>query len=374
MIDYISGKKTNCHPSEDIGTLHDVDISRHVGQLSTPLLAMQNPEESDFPNDSVEPVLRPDPSRFTTFPIKHPEIWKFYKKAEAALWTAEELDYSADVKDWESLTDDERYFLEHVLAFFAGSDGIVLENLMSTFSTEVQWPEARAFYAVQNYIEAVHSQVYSQLIDTFIKDPVRKNDLFNAIEVIPCVSKKAKWALKWMDPKTKPFCERLLGFIVVEGVFFSGSFCAIFWMISRGKMTKALGKSNELIARDEGMHAQFGTMIYKELIGKCSEEKVHGIFSEAVEIEREFICESLPCRLIGMNSDLMYDYIKFVADVHIERLGYKKIYNIENPFPFMDLNNMQGKTNFFEARVTEYQRAYSASDISGRSFVESDNF
>ena len=321
-----------------------------------------------------EPLLMSDPHRFTTFPIKHPEIWAFYKKAEAAIWTAEELDYSADLKDWESLTKDEKYFLEHILAFFAGSDGIVLENLMSTFSTEVQWPEARAFYALQNYIEVVHSQTYSQLIETFIADTLRKKELFEAIETIPCVSKKAKWAFRWMNPMTKPFRERLLGFIIVEGVFFSGSFCAIFWMISRGKMTKALGKSNELIARDEGLHTQFGIMLYKELLEKCDEETVHEIFREAVEIEREFICESLPCRLIGMNSDLMCQYIQFVADVLISRLGYKKIYNVVNPFPFMNLNNIQGKTNFFEQRVTEYQRAHSVTSKESRTFEEIENF
>lgn len=326
------------------------------------------------PIEGCEPLLQEDPNRFSIFPIKHQEIWDFYKKAEAALWTAEELDYHADVSDWESLNSDERFFLEHILAFFAGSDGIVLENLMGTFSTEVQWPEARAFYAVQNYIEVVHGQTYGMLIDTFIKDSQRKKQLFGAIEEIPCVSKKAKWAFKWMDPKTKPFRERLLGFVVVEGIFFSGSFCAIFWMISRGKLKNALGKSNELIARDEGMHTQFGIMLYHELVQKSDKNTVYDIFSEAVEIEQEFICNSLPCRLIGMNGDLMHQYIKFVADILLERLGYPKLYNVTNPFTFMDLNNIQGKTNFFEQRVTEYQRAYSVSNQTSRSFTLDDDF
>jgi ribonucleotide reductase beta subunit family protein with ferritin-like domain len=321
-----------------------------------------------------EPMLKEDSTRFTLFPIQHGEIWKCYKKAEAALWTAEELDFNADKDDWETLSKDEKYFIEHILAFFAGSDGIVLENLMSTFCKEVQWPEARAFYAVQNYIETVHSLTYSLLIDTYIKNPDRKLELFNAIETIPCVAKKATWSFKWMNPETKPFRERLLGFIIVEGVFFSGSFCAIFWLISKGKMTKALGKSNELIARDEGMHYDFGIMLYKELITKCTVKTVHEIFREAVEIEREFICDSLPCRLIGMNSDLMYQYIQFVADNLLCKLGYPTIYNVNNPFPFMDLNNMQGKSNFFEQRVSEYQRAYAVTKSGSRTFIIDDDF
>jgi ribonucleotide reductase beta subunit family protein with ferritin-like domain len=321
-----------------------------------------------------EPLLKEDPTRFTLFPIKHNAIWDFYKKAEAAMWTAEELDFNADKSDWESLDKDEKYFLEHILAFFAGSDGIVLENLMTTFPNEVQWPEARAFYAVQNYIEVVHSNVYSLLIDTYIENPTRKAKLFNAIEEIPCVAKKAKWAFKWMDPKSKPFRERLLGFIIIEGVFFCGSFCAIFWLISKGKMTKALGKSNELIARDESMHYLFGIMLYKELITKCNTNTIHKIFREAVEIEREFICESLPCKLIGMNSDLMYQYIQFVADTLISKLDYPTIYNVENPFPFMNLNDIQGKSNFFEQRVTEYQRAYSVTKQENRNFDLGDDF
>lgn len=324
--------------------------------------------------DHEEPLLQEDKHRFTVFPIKHDKIWEFYKKAEAALWTAEEIDYSADSKDWEKLPKEEKFFIENILAFFAGSDGIVLENLMGTFANEVQWPEARAMYAAQQYIEVVHAQTYGMLIETLIKDPVRKSELFNAIETIPCVSKKASWAFKWMNPETRPFRQRIIGFTVVEGIFFSGSFCAIFWLMSKGKMTKALGKSNELIARDEGMHTTFGIMLYNELINKCTEEEIYDIFSEAVEIEREFICESLPCRLIGMNSELMYQYIKFVADDLIVRLGYKKLYNVKNPFQFMEMNNIEGKTNFFEQRVTEYRRAYSTSSRSSRDFELGDDF
>lgn len=317
-------------------------------------------------NTQNEPLLKENPNRFTLFPIKYDDIWKVFKQAEAALWVANEIDFGADRDDWEKLTPDERYFIEHVLAFFAGSDGIVMENLMSTFSTEVQIPEARAFYALQGYVELVHSEVYSKMIDTLVFDQKRKSELFEAIDRIPCVTKKANWAMKWMDQKTKSFAERIIGFIIVEGVFFSGSFCSIFWLKSKGKMTKALAKSNELINRDEMMHCNFGIMLYKKLINKCPESIIHDMFKEALEIEIEFICESLPCRLIGMNSILMTQYVKHVADRLISSLGYKKIYNEKNPFPFMNNMGSDGKTNFFEERVTEYQRAYSVTDSADR--------
>ena len=312
-------------------------------------------------NKQDEPILRQNPNRYTLFPIQYNDLWEAFKTAEAAIWTANEIDFGADLKDWESLNNDEKYFIEHILAFFAGSDGLVLENLMSSFTTEVQIPEARSFYALQEYIEVVHSESYGKMIDTLVKDTKRKNKLFNAINTIPCIINKAEWAKKWMDPKKKPFNQRLIGFIIVEGLFFSGSFCSIFWLKSKGKMVNALAKSNELISRDEGLHCSFGIMLYKKLINKCDQQTIHNIFEEAVQIETEFICDSLPCKLIGMNSDLMIQYIKYIADQLLYDLDCDTLYNVENPFDFMDNINLSGKSNFFEQRVTEYQRAYSVS-------------
>ena len=294
---------------------------------------------------SNELLLKDDPSRFTLFPIKWPDIWKAYEDHKKAFWTAQEIDYSADQSDWSQLNDDEKYFIEHILAFFAGSDGIVLENLITNFCAEVQVPEARCFYGFQAMMENIHSEVYSLLIETFVKDPVRKDVLFNAIETIPCVAKKAEWALKWIN-NTNSFAERLVAFSVVEGIFFSGSFCAIFWLKSRGKMVNALGKSNELIARDEGLHTDFAILLYSHLENKLTQDKIEEIVRDAVEIETNFICESLPCRLIGMNSELMTQYIKFVADRLIQQLGHSKIYNETNPFAFMDNMNLDGKVTF----------------------------
>ena len=325
-------------------------------------------------SNETEPILKVNPDRFTLFPINYPDIWKFFKTAEAATWTANEIDFGADLNDWDELNDDERYFIEHIFSFFAGSDGIVMENLMGTFSNEVQIPEARAFYAHQGYIELVHSETYSKMIDTLIKDQDRKRELFSAIENIPCVTKKAEWAQKWMDPETKPFRQRLIGFIIVEGIFFSGSFCSIYWLKSKGKMINALAKSNEYIARDEGMHTTFGIMLYHKLIKKCDESVIHEIFQEALEIETEFICESLPCKLIGMNSVLMVQYIKFVADNLLTELGYTTLYDVECPFDFMDNINLSGKANFFEQRVSEYAQAYSVSKRSERVFDTNTDF
>lgn len=325
-------------------------------------------------NDQNEPILKENPDRYSLFPINYPEIWNFYKKAEAATWTANEIDFGADINDWNNLNNNEKYFIEHILAFFAGSDGLVLENLMSTFATEVQIPEARAFYAHQGYIETVHSETYAKMIDTLIKDLDRKRELFNAIGNIPCVTKKATWAEKWMNPNSRPFRDRLVGFIIVEGLFFSGSFCSIFWLKSRGKMINALAKSNEYIARDEGLHTTFGIMLYKLLNVKCTKDMIHDIFKEAVSIEIEFICESLPCRLIDMNSDLMIQYIKFVADNLLSELGYPMLYNVTCPFDFMDNINLGGKSNFFEQRVSDYSQAYSVSDRSDRKFETGDDF
>jgi ribonucleoside-diphosphate reductase beta chain len=315
--------------------------------------------------NASEPMLKPDLNRFTVFPIKRHDLWKAYKNHEEAAWTAEELDYSADKIEWEQLSSDEKFFIEHVLAFFAGSDGIIMENINKNFANEVQWPEARAFYAFQSYIEQVHSQVYSTLIDTYVEDSKRKDELFRAIETIPCVKRKADWAMKWMDPEKSTFAERLVAFAVVEGVFFSGSFCSIFWLKSRGIMVSGLGKSNELIARDENLHCEFAITLYNYLNNKLTKERIWEIFREAVEIESQFITESIPCKLIGMNSTLLIRYIKFIANFWMHKLisstGRKcpNYYTAKNPFSFMDANAIDGKTNFFEQRVTEYRKANS---------------
>lgn len=300
-----------------------------------------------------EPLLTEDNSRFTQLPVKYLKLQEAYDIAEGMFWTAKEIDYAADLNDWESLNDDEKYFIEHILAFFAGADGIVLENLITNFCVEVKAPEARNFYAFQGMIENIHAMTYSLLIETFIKDVKRKQYLFNAIDNIPCVAKKANWALKWLNSK-RPFEERVIAFAVVEGIFFSGAFCAVFWLKNRNKMTKALGKSNELISRDEGMHTEFAVLIYEHLANKVSQERVEEIFKEAVEIEEEFICDSLPCKLIGMNSDLMREYIKYVADRLLVQLGFNKIYMCANPFDFMVNINLDGKSNFFEQKVSDY--------------------
>lgn len=299
-------------------------------------------------------LLKENKNRFTLFPIQDNDIWTAYKLQQRAQWTAEEIDYSADLNDWDTLSSDEKYFIENILAFFAGSDGIVLENLVKNFCTEVQLPEAKCVYAFQAYIENVHSEVYSLLIDTYVKDKSRKEECFNAIEKIPCVKKKAEWALKWIDSK-ESFAQRLVAFAIVEGIFFSGSFCAIFWLKSKGKMVKTLGKSNELISRDEGMHTDFAILLYHKLDNRVDEKLICVMFREAVEIEKEFICDSLKCNLIGMNKELMSEYIEFVADRLLTQLGYDKLYNTKNPFEFMNQIGMDGKTNFFEQRVTEYQ-------------------
>lgn len=308
-----------------------------------------------------EEILKHDDTNYTLFPIKYPEIWSLVKIHQKMFWFADDIEYGADLKDWVKLKPDEVYFIENILAFFAGADGIVLENLMTNFAKEVQIPEARAFYAVQGHIEQIHSEVYSQLIEKFIGNEERKKELFEAIDKIPCVKKKAEWAKKWMDPKKATFSERLIAFIIVEGVFFSGAFCSIFWLKNRGLMTAALGHSNEFIARDEGIHATFGVKLYSLLKNKVPEKKVHEMFKEAIEIEKEFITESLPCRLIGMNSEKMIEHIQFVADYWINALKYKKIFNIsQTPFDFMLMNNLDGKSNFFEKRVSEYTKGTQA--------------
>jgi ribonucleotide reductase beta subunit family protein with ferritin-like domain len=309
-----------------------------------------------------EPLLIEDNSRFIQLPVKYPALQKAYENHEAMFWSSKEIDYSADITDWESLTDNERYFIEHILAFFAGSDGIVLENLMSNFCVEVKDTSARNFYAFQSMIENVHGMTYALLLDTLVKDPVRKENLFNAIDTIPCVKRKADWALKWMN-NDRHFEERLIAFVIVEGIFFSASFASIFWLKSRNKMTKALGKSNELIARDENLHCSFGILLYEHLNNKVSQARVEEIMTEAVDIEIEFITESIPCKMIGMNSELMIDYIKYVADRVLAQLNFNKIYKKENPFDFMKTYSLDGKTNFFEAKVTDYVHSSTAKPI-----------
>ena len=330
------------------------------GQISIDAVLPENTTVS-------EPILEDNPNRFVLFPIQHDDIWAFYKKSEASFWTAEEIDLAADLVDWsEKLNDDERYFIKHILAFFAASDGIVNENLAENFVAEVQYTEAKFFYGFQIMMENIHSETYSLLIDTYIKDKEEKNHLFNAIETLDCVKKKADWALEWIENGS--FAERIVAFAAVEGIFFGGSFCSIFWLKKRGLMP-GLSFSNELISRDEGMHCDFACLLYtRHLVNKMPKATVEKIIRDAVEIEKEFICDALPVRLIGMNSDLMSQYIEFVADRLLVELGNDKIYNTANPFDFMEMISLQGKTNFFEKRVAEYQKA----GVSGSS-GESDN-
>ncbi len=306
--------------------------------------------------NKIEPILQENTNRFVLFPIQHNDIWSFYKKAEASFWTAEEIDLSSDLIDWDSkLNDDERHFIKHVLAFFAASDGIVNENLAQNFLSEVQYTEAKFFYGFQLAAENIHSETYSLLIDTYIRGTAEKTHLFNAIETLDCVKKKADWALRWIDKGS--FAERLVAFAAVEGIFFSGSFCSIFWLKKRGLMP-GLSFSNELISRDEGLHCDFACLLYtKHLVEKLPKEKVMEIIIDAVAIEKEFVTDSLPVKLIGMNSDLMGQYIEFVADRLLVELGNPRVFNTANPFDFMEMISLQGKANFFEKRVGEYQKA-----------------
>ena len=302
-----------------------------------------------------EPILQENPNRFVLFPIKHDDIWAWYKKSEASFWTAEEIDLSQDLVDWQKLNDDEKHFIKHVLAFFAASDGIVNENLAENFVSEVQYTEAKFFYGFQIMMENIHSETYSLLIDTYIMDPKEKDYLFNAIENLDCVKKKANWALRWIENGS--FAERLIAFAAVEGIFFSGSFCSIFWLKKRGLMP-GLSFSNELISRDEGVHCDFACALYTDhVVNKLPKDTIKDIILDAVEIEKEFVSDALPVRLIGMNSELMCQYIEFVADRLLNALGNQKVFNVENPFPWMDMISLQGKTNFFEKRVGDYQKS-----------------
>ena len=319
----------------------------------------------------TEPLLAPDDNRFVMFPIKYQDIWEMYKKQVDCFWRAEEIDLTKDLVNWESLNQDEKYFISMILAFFAASDGIVLENLASRFMNDVQVSEARAFYGFQIAIENVHSETYSLLIETYIKDKEEKYKLFNAIENFPCIKKKSDWAQKWIHDNRSSFATRLVAFACVEGIFFSGAFCSIYWLKKRGLMP-GLTFSNELISRDEALHCEFAVLLYSKLVKKIDKARIHEIIKEAVEIETEFICEALPCKLIGMNSELMTQYIKFVADRLVVQLGYKKIYNITNPFDFMELISLEGKTNFFEKRNDSY--ALANKTVSEDVFILSDDF
>ncbi len=305
---------------------------------------------------AIEPILQENKNRFVIFPIKHHDIWDWYKKMEASFWTAEEIDLHQDLNDWNNkLNSDEKYFIKHILAFFAASDGIVNENLAENFVNEVQYAEAKFFYGFQIMMENIHSETYSLLIDTYVKDETEKDQLFRALEVFPAIKKKADWALKWIDSDS--FAERLIAFAAVEGIFFSGAFCSIFWLKKRGLMP-GLTFSNELISRDEGVHCDFAVHLHNHhLINKVSKERIKEILVDALDIEREFITESLPASLIGMNATLMAQYLEFVTDRLLVELGCERVYNSSNPFDFMDMISLQGKTNFFEKRVSEYQKA-----------------
>ncbi|MCU0471115.1 MAG: ribonucleoside-diphosphate reductase small subunit [Arcicella sp.] len=321
----------------------------------------------------VEPLLVEDPNRFVLFPIKQNDIWQFYKKAEASFWTAEEIDLSQDLNDWENrLNDSEKHFISHVLAFFAASDGIVNENLAVNFLSEVQYAEAKCFYGFQIMMENIHSETYSLLIDTYIKNPVEKDKMLRAIDTIPCVKKKADWALRWIGQGN--FAERLIAFAAVEGIFFSGSFCSIFWLKKRGLMP-GLSFSNELISRDEGLHCDFACLLYTDHVNnKLDPEQVYSIILDAVAIEKEFVTDALPVSLIGMNADLMCQYIEFVADRLLIALGLQKQFNATNPFDFMEMISLQGKTNFFEKRVAEYQKAGVMSEKETMAFSLDEDF
>ena len=307
-------------------------------------------------NSTIEPLLTEDDNRYVMFPIQHDDIWSLYKKQIDCFWRAEEVDLSKDLISWETLNADEQYFIKMIIAFFAASDGIVLENLGMRFMSEVQWSEARAFYGFQIAMENIHSQMYSMLIETYIKDREEKHKLFNALETFECIKKKGTWAKKWISDNRSTFATRLVAFACVEGIFFSGAFCSIFWLKKRG-LLPGLTFSNELISRDEALHTEFAVLLYSKLNKKINKNRIYEIVKEAVEIEKVFITEALPCRLIGMNSQLMSQYIEFIADRLVVQLGYNKIYDSSNPFDFMELISVESKTNFFEKRVSEYSLA-----------------
>lgn len=333
-------------------------------------------QEHEEPSDVGEWLLQDNPNRFVLFPIQHDDMWKLYKQHKASFWTVDEVDLSQDGTDWAKLSEDEKYFIKHVLAFFAASDGIVVENLGTRFIADVKIPEARCFYGFQMMMENIHSEMYSLLIDTYVKDVEEKAELFGAINTMSAIKKKADWALKWIN-ESDNFATRLVAFAAVEGIFFSGSFCAIFWLKKRGLMP-GLTFSNEYISRDEGLHCNFAYLLYSKIVNRLSEKAIHELIGDAVAVEIEFITESLPVALIGMNNDLMTEYIKFVADRLLYSLGYNKLYDARNPFEWMEMISLQGKTNFFEKRVGDYQKAGVMASLgrgsSGGSDVAEDTF
>ncbi|KAI2637457.1 ribonucleoside-diphosphate reductase small subunit [Xylaria nigripes] len=343
-------------PGKENGSLDDIDAHKPIVKSAKeePKLSVASTIKAE---EAEEPLLQENPQRFVLFPIKYHEIWQMYKKAEASFWTAEEIDLSKDLNDWSNrLNEDEKYFISHILAFFAASDGIVNENLVERFSGEVQIPEARCFYGFQIMMENIHSETYSLLIDTYIKEPAQRTHLFNAIDTIPAIRKKADWALKWISDRNSTFAQRLIAFAAVEGIFFSGAFASIFWLKKRGLMP-GLTFSNELISRDEGLHTDFACLLFSHLKNRPSKEIVEAVIVDAVKIEQEFLTEALPCALLGMNANLMKQYIEFVADRLLVALGNEKVYRSANPFDFMENISLGGKTNFFEKRVGEYQKA-----------------
>ncbi len=307
-------------------------------------------------HDSDEMLLQKNESRYVLFPIVHHDIFEMYKKAESTFWRADEIDLGKDMSDWEKLNDNERHFIKNVIGFFAGSDGIVMENLAQRFLREIEIPEVRNFYSYQIYNEAVHSLTYSLLIDTYVRDPDEKHKILNSIQTIPCVSKKAQWAQHWIENKEVSFATRLVGFAIVEGIFFSGSFCAIYWLKKRGLMP-GLTFSNELISKDEGLHCEFATLLYSKIKNRISQSQINEMIDSAVKIEKEFVCDSIPVHLLGMNADSMCTYIEFVANRLMTQLGYEKYYKAENPFEWMELISLRPKSNFFEVRVGEYVKS-----------------
>jgi ribonucleoside-diphosphate reductase beta chain len=324
----------------------------------------------------VEPLMIEDDNRLTIFPIKHPDIWDMYQKAVSTFWVPEEIDFSRDIDDWNALGENEQYFIKHILAFFSSSDTIVNINIGERFIQEVKVLEAKFFYSFQEAIENIHSHTYSLLIDTYVKQPEEREKIFNAITHIPCIKKKADWCFKWIGDQEASFGQRLIAFAIVEGVFFSGAFCSIFWLKEKGKLP-GLTFSNELISRDEALHVEFAILLYSKIQNKVPQKDVHEMFRDAIEVETNFIIDSIPCAMLGMNSDLMTEYIKFVADRLLLQIGYEKIWNVANPFPFMDRSNLECRTNFFESRVAEYSKANvggSGSHSDMRTFDLSDDF
>jgi ribonucleoside-diphosphate reductase subunit M2 len=363
-LNFTESDKENKPFDADLATLEAQMDAKHTEKtiMTKPTEVPQPQKEAEKTVAAVkpeedEPLLRENPNRFVLFPIQYHEIWQMYKKAEASFWTAEEIDLSKDMHDWNNkLNDDEKFFISHILAFFAASDGIVNENLVERFSAEVQVSEARCFYGFQIMMENIHSETYSLLIDTYIKEPAQRTHLFNAIDTIPCIRKKADWALRWISDRESTFAQRLVAFAAVEGIFFSGAFASIFWLKKRGLMP-GLTFSNELISRDEGLHTDFACLLFSHMKNRPSKKVIEDIIVDAVRIEQEFLTEALPCALLGMNANLMKQYIEFVADRLLVALGNDKVYKSSNPFDFMENISLGGKTNFFEKRVGEYQKA-----------------